>query len=613
MLQQSTTRHVSLEYRPEIDGLRALAVLSVFIFHLNHNWLPGGFVGVDVFFVISGYLITSIIYKECQKNSFSLKKFYQRRISRIFPAFFTVALATILGAFFIYSPQDLASAGANLTAASLSLTNMKLMFQGSYFQISPDAQPFLHYWSLSVEEQFYIFFPLLLLVLFKYARKHIILVLTVLFAASFLTSIIMTYSRPVWAFYFLPTRAWELIAGCLLAVITVNRKPTSEELWPKILSGFSLGLIVISFWFIHEGDNFPGFWAIFPVVGTVCLLIPTRSGVTEKLLSAAPLVAVGQISYSLYLWHWPIFSLVDYKMYLASEPTRLALKVCLSFLAAVLSFRLIENPAREFLNRPKNIKKSYAAIICTIILCVPLGIFIRNSNYISPKISDVNKGGLIFNSEVKTKSVILMGNSQGTMYGKVLKEICTKLGYKLNVISVPNTDPLPNLDEHSGQLWLQSLALVQKEKPDCLIIACAWMDKLNGKKERVAYAVRALKPHVGHLIILNQPPVLPKNANRESMRKGARPPFYEDIEIKRRRINSNDYLTQLNGENCSVFDISSHFQTTQGEITFLDDQGRLLYHDYGHLSGFGAEILRDDLTKFILSKIDPFVTQQHPR
>jgi peptidoglycan/LPS O-acetylase OafA/YrhL len=603
MSQPSTTRHASLEYRPAIDGLRALAVLSVFIFHLNHNWLPGGFVGVDVFFVISGYLITSIIYKECQKDSFSLRKFYQRRIARIFPAFFVVALATLAGAYFIYSPQDLASAGANIAAAALSVANMKFMVQGNYFQISPDAQPFLHYWSLSVEEQFYIFFPLLLLLLFKYARKHLVLALGVLCAGSFLAAVVMTHLKPVWAFYLLPTRAWELLAGCLLAVITDHAKPAPEARWPKLLSVFSLGLIALSFLLVHEGNHFPGYWAMLPVVGAVGLLMPTRGGVSEKLLSVAPLVAVGRISYSLYLWHWPVFSLIDYKMYLASDPARLALKIGLSFLAAILSFWLIENPARVFLNRRKSMPLAYAAMVCAIALCVPLGVAIRKANYINAETSDVIKGGLVFNSNSKKASVILMGDSNGAMYGKVMKEICANMGYKLSVISVAAGDPLPTSNNvSSGRLWLESLDVVRKEKPDYLVLACSWEGKLQGDKERLALAVNTLKPLVGRLVILNQPPILPENANRDSIREGARPPFYEDAEIRRLRMESNAYLKSFNSGNCSVVDIASHFQTTNGEVLFLDQQGRQLYQDSGHLSGYGADFIRSDLRQAISLK-----------
>ncbi len=278
MNQLSTIKHGSLEYRPAIDGLRAFAVLSVFIYHLNNNWLPGGFVGVDVFFVISGYLITSIIFKECERGSFSLKKFYQRRIARIFPAMLTVGLATLIGAYFIYTAQDLASAGASFTAAVLSLENVKCLQQGNYFEIASDSVPFLHYWSLSVEEQFYIFFPLLFLLVFKYARKHLVLVLSILCIGSFLASAVMTQMKPAWAFYLLPTRAWELLAGCLLAVITDHARPAPEARWPNWFSTASFGLILMSFLLIREEDHFPGYWALLPVIGAVGVLMPAVCG-----------------------------------------------------------------------------------------------------------------------------------------------------------------------------------------------------------------------------------------------------------------------------------------------------------------------------------------------
>src|SRR5271166_7057359 len=177
-------------YRPEIDGLRAVAISGVFLFHLNPEWLPGGFIGVDVFFVISGYLITSILYQDLQAGRFSLSKFYQRRIARLFPAFFTVALFTLAATSYVYSSQDFASAGANFVAASLSLANIKCMWQGNYFGISPDAQPFLHYWSLSVEEQFYLFFPITIFLIFRYARRHTVPVLAALGASSLAANIV---------------------------------------------------------------------------------------------------------------------------------------------------------------------------------------------------------------------------------------------------------------------------------------------------------------------------------------------------------------------------------------------------------------------------------------
>lgn len=200
----ATTR--GLAYWPEIDGLRTLAVLAVAVFHLNRAVLPGGFVGVDIFFVISGFLISAILIKDIDAGAFSIGRFYQRRISRIFPALILVILTTLAVASFVYSAQDLASLGINSAAAATSLINMKLMTQGSYFVLSADAQPLLHYWSLAVEEQFYIVFPLYLYAVTRHTRRPLAITL-VLAVLSFALCVALTPRYQPIAFYALPTRA----------------------------------------------------------------------------------------------------------------------------------------------------------------------------------------------------------------------------------------------------------------------------------------------------------------------------------------------------------------------------------------------------------------------
>ncbi len=584
----------SLQYRPAIDGLRAFAVLSVFIFHLNHSWLPGGFVGVDVFFVISGYLITSIILKDCESGSFSLANFYQRRIARIFPAFFTVALATLAGAAIVYSPQDLASAGANLAFTSLSLANVKFMLQGDYFQISSDAQPFLHYWSLSVEEQFYLVFPLFFISAFKYVRRHLVAILSVLGICSLIACIFLTQSNPVWAFYLLPTRAWELCAGSLLAVVGARSMPgcgVGRASWLQIAGILMIGLSML---LVHEGPLFPGWRAIFPVIGTLAVLSPLAAAnqTVERWLSIPLLVLIGRMSYSLYLWHWPVFSLIDYRFYLASDGTRLMLKIALSLLVAACSYYFIENPARNFLNQRRIRVGAFASIIATLAICIPLGVSIRRSNYVNAELADVAKGGIVFKGKAGASSVVLMGDSNGSMYGKVMKEICADLGYKLTVISVAAGDPLPSSTGNQSQLWLDSLAIIQKEKPDYLVLACRWESKLKDDNSRLADAVRALEPSAGKIVILNQPPVLPESATRECVRNGMRPPFIEEHSTGTLRAAANQLVLNLKSPKTSVADIAGHFELPDGEARFLDQSGRQLYHDSSHLSGYGAELIR---------------------
>lgn len=559
--------------------------------------------GRGCFFVISGYLITSIIFKECKADNFSLAKFYQRRIARICPAFFTVALATLAGAWFIYSPQDLAFAGAKLAAAALCVVNLAFMLDQNYFQLTPDSTPYLHYWSLSVEEQFYIFFPLFFLLLFKHGRRRLVPWLGGLGVVSYVACILITQWKPVWAFYLLPTRAFELLAGCLLAVQASDSPAAPAARRPPWLSAAGLGLVGLSFWLVHEGPQFPGFWALLPVIGAVGVLVPPgrTAGLGEKFLAAPPLVFVGRMSYSLYLWHWPVFSLVDYQLDLAPEPARLGLKIGLSFLAATLSYRFIEKPARVSLNRPKNRMPAYALALCLLALCVPLGIAVRKANYVNASFRTVAHGGLVFESKNQTGSVVLLGDSNASMYGKTLKEICSELGRKLTVISVYSGTPLPSHDVSDEQLWLDALAVVRREKPDCLILAYRWESKLGGGSGKACFAlaVKELKPLVGHLIILNQPPLLPANANRASIRQGARPPFFEVKESQTIRLDANEYLKRFNGGNVSVVDVASHFLSGNGEILFFDGQGRQRFHDATHLSGYGADLVRSELKQAV--------------
>ena len=577
-------------------------MLSVFVFHLNRNWLPGGFVGVDVFFVISGYLITSIIYRECQLGSFTLAKFYQRRIARIFPAFFTVAVATLVGARLAYATEDFAGAGASLVAAALSVANLTFIRQGNYFKLTPDGQPYLHYWSLSVEEQFYIFFPLLFILLYKYARKRQAIILAGLASFSFIACVLLVQRKPVACFYLLPTRAWELLAGCLLAVLSGRESclPGKGRAWQWLSLG-GLCLVVLSFFAVREGPHFPGFWTLLPVLGAVGVLLPYAGteAFSEKWLAVAPLALIGRLSYSLYLWHWPIFSFIDYQFCLTSNLVRLTLKIGLSAGLTALSFWLIEKPARAFLNRPANRPWAYSMMVCALAVCVSLGIVVKRAYYASPTAKDVANGGLVFAPSRSVGSVVLMGDSNGSMYGNALREICGKMGCRLTLLGVDGGDPLPFADPAHHQLWFDSLAVVKKEKPDLLIFACTWQSKLKGNMGRLALAVQTLTRSAGHVALLNQPPILPPNASRAALREGARPPFFEDPTNHALRLEANEYLQRFDFDRASVVDIASHFETSAGEIRFLNQQDRGLYHDPSHLSGFGVDAVRPELERVI--------------
>lgn len=586
----------AVEYRPAIDGLRAVAVLAVFLFHLNRRWLPGGFVGVDIFFVISGYLITSVILRDCERQRFRFGRFYQRRIARLFPAFFAAALATLIGAALIYSPQDLASTGATLSAAAASLANLKFLLQGNYFTLSPDSQPFLHCWSLSLEEQFYLVFPAAFLVLYRTTRTYRIHVLAGLFAVSFLSSVALTHTRPEWAFYLLPARAWELLAGSILANGWGRRFRLPLSFRTAGLPSLGLFLIGISFFAISESPAFPGFRALLPVVGTACFLLPCEysSGLVERLLSSGALVLVGRMSYSLYLWHWPVFSLVDYKFYWQPWLVRMALKIFISFGAAAASYVLIERPGRIFLNRPGSRRLAFAALAGSLVLLIPLGIAVRNANYVNADARAIGNGGLRFNPAGKNGSMVLMGDSHGSMYGKMAAEIARECGLRLDAISVEAGDPLPRSAGRNPALWLDSLAVVKKEKPDFLVYVCKW-EKLQEDRNRLSIALRELKPYARFVFLITQPPVLPEIASREGIRNGSRPPFLENAEERASRMERNEFVKSSQGGNVRVVDIEPLFSRDSGEIRFVDEQRRQLYQDRDHLSAAGASLVKAEL------------------
>ncbi len=450
----------------------------------------------------------------------------------------------------------------------------------------PDAWPFLHYWSLSVEEQFYLFFPITIFIILRYARGHTLTILALLSACSLAGSVLLTAINPVWAFYLLPTRAWQLTVGCLIAVIPfVTARESRAPAW---VSAAGLCLIAISFVLIQEGPNFPGMIAILPVVGAVAVILPSRNGWAKRFLSSSAMVGIGKVSYSLYLWHWPVFCLVDYQFYLLTEPIRILIKVGVSLALTLLSYNFIEKPARRFLNKSWTRGIAYAALAATVCLCVPLGLTVRSNNYINARVADVRNGGLLFRSDPAAHSVVLMGDSNGSMYGLLMKEIAEKLEYNLNVISVEANDVLP-----TTSLWHDSLSAITKIRPDYLVIANEWRGKLQSDPDRLPTALSQLEPYVGRIILLNQPPILPKAASRLSMRNGSRPPFREDAAIRSDRQRINKLLLDFESPKVSVLDVSRHFETEEGEIIFIDEKDKILYQDSTHLSAYGAARIRD--------------------
>lgn len=365
-----------MRYRPEVDGLRALAVVPVVLFHAGFAWCSGGYAGVDVFFVISGYLISSIILDELAADRFSAVVFYERRARRILPALFTVLLVCLPCAWLWLLPQDMKEFGRSLAAVSLSVSNLLFWRTSGYFDTSSDLKPLLHTWSLGVEEQFYLVFPLTLLLVWRYARRWLPQVLLLAALASLALAQWGVVHKPSAAFYLLPTRSWELLVGSLVALCLRRRVPEALP-GPLAEAGGALGLMLLAAAvFGFERDlPFPGVMALVPTLGAALILLCAHPATgVGRLLSSRPLVAIGLVSYSLYLWHQPLLAFARHDLLGPLELPQTLAMIVASGVLAWLTWKYIEVPFRRRDRIGRKAIFSFAAAGSAAFLALGVGI-----------------------------------------------------------------------------------------------------------------------------------------------------------------------------------------------------------------------------------------------
>lgn len=348
-------------YRSDIDGLRAVAVMSVLIFHAFPSILPGGFVGVDVFFIISGFLITGILLNEFDNTTFSFKEFYARRIKRLYPALLLMLTTCLIYGYFVLLPGEFAQLAKHTTASSLFINNYILYSEVGYFDNASETKPLLHLWSLGIEEQFYLFWPLALFIAFrlKLSLPRLIGGATLI---SFALNIYYSYKKPTYCFFMPYTRFWELLLGGALAYTQRYHYTIIQQKFDKIaqLSRFlsvyrlknlmglmGIALILLSCVFLDKTNRFPGFWGLLPTIGSLLIILADRqSRVNSTILSSPLAVGIGLISYPLYLWHWPLLTfprLIEGKI----SVTFTLFLLALSFVLAYLTYKLLEKPVRH--------------------------------------------------------------------------------------------------------------------------------------------------------------------------------------------------------------------------------------------------------------------------
>ena len=342
-----------MKYRREVDGLRAIAIVPVIFFHAGFLGFSGGYVGVDVFFVISGYLITTILATELTEKNYSIAYFYERRARRILPALFVMLLCSLLMAYLLLNPADLRDYAKSLLGAVLFVANITTYMQSGYFDSAIEVKPLMHLWSLAIEEQYYLFFPLLLALVWRFQFRVIYVALGIVTVFSLWVSEVKLSENPSIAFFYLHSRAWELGLGALVALALLpngnEHAKRDEPTWlcqSLALLGFSMVVFAVV-WF-DKATRFPGLSALVPTLGaTLILLFAKPKTWVGQMLSTKPLVMVGLLSYSAYLWHQPIFAFARYRSPNHLSNVTLVGLVVLTFMAAYLSWRWVEAPFRQ--------------------------------------------------------------------------------------------------------------------------------------------------------------------------------------------------------------------------------------------------------------------------
>jgi peptidoglycan/LPS O-acetylase OafA/YrhL len=499
--------HISFGYRPEVDGLRALAVVPVVLFHAGFGTFSGGYIGVDVFFVISGYLITSIIVQEMHAGRFTITGFYERRARRILPALFLVMLACLPFAWLWMTPRDLKGFAQSVVAATLFVPNVYFFRKSGYFDLDAEETPLLHTWSLGVEEQFYILFPLFVLLCWRWGTRTLTLVLIGVAVASLCLSEWASYAHPVGNFLLAPTRAWELSLGALLAVASLNGFPGQRVgvMVRTTLATLGLGLIVVPIFMYDPTTRYPGVHALAPTLGTALVIVFAQGdGPVARWLGSKWVVAMGLISYSVYLWHQPLFAFARLHDADGSTPLLLGALALLSVALGYLTWRFIESAARD--RRRFSRREVFAAAVVASLFLIAVGVagdlaqgfparltpgqqaimafaddprnhvdgFPGKDCFLRPEQYGTAFGECTEGPAVPIESVLLWGDSHAAHLYSGLRSRLPP-GTRLTTLTAGACPPLLDYGRPSCRTVSETiLARVAQQRPDRVILAAVW-------------------------------------------------------------------------------------------------------------------------------------------
>lgn len=650
------------KYRSDIDGLRAVAVISVTGFHAFPSLMPGGFIGVDIFFVISGFLISTIIFKNLELKQFNILDFYIRRIKRIFPALLLVLLVCLAFGWFTLLAGEYAQLGKHTAAGAGFISNFVLLNESGYFDSSSDTKPLLHLWSLGIEEQFYILWPLLVWVAWRY-NQSLLLVLLLCTTISFGLNILNIKTDEVSTFYLPQTRAWELLFGAIAAWLSLNQKDLVQNLsliHKNLLSFIGFTLLLAGLSFINKQSLFPGLLSLLPCLGTVLIILAGEHSYFNKIfLTSRPIIWFGLISFPLYLWHWPLLSFAH--IVENETPSRL-IRISAVFIAIVfawLTYKLIERPIRfSSANNPITIW------LLVLMLCIGSSgyLIFKNkgihSRHIvvqhSDPLQDVSFASypasscLSFSSpsianELCTKysptnpvkTILLWGDSSTAAWLPVFQKISYENNFELINITHPSCPPIlsarktrfdfPESRKYcaDGNTQSEVIQLIRQIKPDEIIVIAAWNAySAYSKREfltdsedknadstttsqvlasRLPQTITTLSEIAPTLIFKSWPilPYMPMNRKIVFLGEGKKVVSVGKDEFVADNVEVNQIFNQINDRSVQFFDPA--YKICQTNVCTSVLNGVNLYTDKYHISPQGSMLFKTDIEKILMT------------
>jgi peptidoglycan/LPS O-acetylase OafA/YrhL len=635
-----------LTYRPEIDGLRALAVLSVLFYHAGLNELSGGYVGVDIFFVISGFLITSIIHSELEAGKFSFKNFWIRRARRILPAALAVMCITAIIFAFVYPDAFYRDFGKSLSAQSIFSANIFFWRESGYFESAAELKPLLHTWSLAVEEQFYFIFPFILWFTFTKLKPALHLTLIIGCLLSFAISIWGAFDYPEATFYLLPARAWELGAGALLG-ITRPRFFSSNISINNIVATSGLAMIIVALFNFDKHTPFPSYNAALPVLGTCALIWANTNTRTYigRFFSLKPIVGIGLISYSLYLWHWPVIVFCNWVFGPNESFLYTLLLLSISSILAYLSYKFIETPIRlnrKFFTTKKVIQGAFISSIVTFsagILIALLGnsaivdpdgsieaYYLKaiepesnRENCSGPNFQNAGNNTCTYLSNQKSDSIdiFIWGDSHGSALVPAFVNIAKTHHFNIQYATRNGCQPVLEMKRVDSNFKCpafnkNAIQAINNSKPKIVVLVGSFVNNLTVGKYRsinssntidttkaqqefttqIKATISQIKDTGAKAVVFTEPPRLSSNPVNNHLRKQTLGLQHDDVFATKlsHKLRINNIYTIIDEAGFDMrLDYSSFFCNEKKCITQYKDNS--LYKDASHISNFGANTL----------------------